>query len=371
MINTDFFSEKYNIVIYGCGSAAVRITQWMKNQGIKVNLCVDSLKDKQGVLFAEEFLIHAPDILLHNNNYHIIVSPNKNKDIFELLNFYGYIYNEDYIDYDTLLRYWSELLVSYIQKQNYKTKFIFAPNLKRMLRCSDVEQGLLNMPISLVDRLSWLLSFPAHIKKCYENLDYYSEEYLRNIFTGSEVLKYNGTYIQKDIQSKYVNVSNGMRLTTDQPKYYEHTVHFFGNSYVYGFGVEDKYTLPSCLQRKLNRELSGYIVLNHGIRGMTFEKYLNKIKSINIKEDDYVLLYFNDQPIIKEILMLQSISYIDITEFLIEKRNEDIFFDWQSHLNYKGNLTISDKLFKLIFSVHDKVAINDMEGGENVKSYHC
>lgn len=258
-----FFSEEYNIVVYGCSFAAERIIRWMKSQKIQVNICVDSKKNKQETIFMDEFLIQSPETLSDNSkNYHIIVTPEKNSDIFKSLDVYGYIYGKDYIGFNDILRYWSELLVSYIQKQKYKTKFIFAPNIKRMLNCSDLEKSLLNMPISLVDRFSWLLSFPPHIKECYKNLEYCSAEYLNNIFIGSEVLERNETYIQKDIISKYVNVSNGIRITTDQPQYYESTVHFFGNSYVYGFGVEDKYTLPSCLQRKLNSKTLNYVVLN-------------------------------------------------------------------------------------------------------------
>lgn len=354
MIKDSFFSKQFNLVIYGCGVNGERIVRWMKSYGIGVYLCVDSQKDKQGTLFMDIFSIQSPDVLLHKNNYHIIVSTDKNENIHQLLDSYNYAYEEEYIDFESLLKYWSDLLVSYIQKQKYSTKFIFAPNLKKMQNYTCVEKALLNMPASLIDRSAWLLSFPAHIRKCYKDMDYYSDEYLRNIFTGSEVLERSETYILKDKKSKYVNISNGMRITTDQPEYYERIVHLIGSSYVYGFGTEDKYTLPSCLQRRLNCERFDYIVLNHGVSGLTFENYINKIRSINISDDDDVLLYFEDEPTIKEALMQLSIPYIDITECLIKKRKEDIFFDWGSHLNYKGNQVVADKIFELAFSRYTK-----------------
>lgn len=354
-----FFSERYQLVIYGCGRNAVRIIQWMKKQGIRVYFCVDSSKEKQGTFFMEEFIIQPPDILHNKNkNYHIIVSPDDKKDIFGLLHLYGYVYERDYIDFGYLLKYWSEILVTYIQKQSFKTKFIFAPNLSRMRNRSIVEQSLLSMPVQLVERSSWLLSFPAHIRECYKDFAYYSDDYLKEIFTGSEVLERDGTYIQRDMRSRYVNVCGGMRFTTDQPENYRRVVHFFGNSYIYGFGVEDKYTLPSCLQRKLNRASSDCLVLNHGIRGLAFENYMNKIKRAAVHEDDYVLLYFKEEPAIKEALMSRSVSYIDLTEFLAENRKEELFFDWESHMNYRGSLFAADKLFELIFASKSKFTDN-------------
>ena len=234
-----------------------------------------------------------------------------------------------------------------------------------MLHRSNTEQELIDIPVSLIDYRSWILSFPIHIRECYKNLEYFSEKYLQNIFLESKPLKYNGTYIQEDINTEYVNVSAGMRITTEQPQYYECSVHFFGNSYVYGPGVEDKYTIPSCLQRMLNTSPLNYIVLNHGIRGLPFESYIDKIESINIEDEDYVLLYFRDESILKEILMLYSISYIDLTEFLVKKRKDDIFFDWGSHLNYKGNMLVAKKIFELIFLKYDDISICTHGGKKN------
>lgn len=359
-----FFSEKYRLVVYGCGRNAVRIIQWMQRQGIRVCFCVDASEEKQGTLFMEEFFIQPPGVLRDKSkNYHVIVSPDDNKGILKLLHSYGYMYEKDYIDFKCLLRYWAGILVSYVQKQRCQTKFIFAPNLRRMQNCSVVEHSLINMPVQLVERSSWLFSFPIHIRECYQMLEYYSDDYLRQIFTGSEVLEQGGTYTQRDLRSRYVNVSNGMRCTTDQPEYYRRVVHMIGNSFVYGFGVEDRYTLPSCLQRALNCASAECLVLNHGIRGLAFENYMDKMKSVEVKEDEDVLLYFKEEPVIKEELMARSVSYIDLTECLAEQREEDIFYDWEGHLNYKGNLLVADKLFDFIFASKTELSDAVRAGG--------
>lgn len=299
----------------------------------------------------EEFLIKPPMLLQDNSkNCHVIAAPDDNRDILSVLHTYGYVFGETYIDFRRFLKYQAELLLSEIQKRGYEATFIFAPNLRRMQNCSAAEQMLLNMPAPLIERSSWLFTYPAHIRDCYRRLPYYSLDYLRQIFTGSEVLERGGTYIQRDMRSQYVNVSGGMRRTTDQPESYRHAVHFFGNSFIYGFGVEDRYTLPSCLQRELNRRSKEWLVLNYGVRGLAFENYLNKINSAAIKKDDRILLYFKEEPEVKEALMARSVSYIDLTEFLYQKRLEDLFFDWESHLNYKGNLLAAGILSELLFS---------------------
>ena len=345
-----FFSEKYQLVVFGCGLNAVRIIQWMKRQGIQAGSCVDSSKEKQGTLFMDEFLIQPPTLLQNNSNCHVIVAPYDNQDILRLLHAYGYVCGETYIDFKHLLKYQANLLVSEIQKPGCQAKFIFAPNLRRMQNCSAVEQMLLNMPVPLIERSSWLFTFPAHIRECYRRLEYYSDDYLQQIFTGSEVLERGGTYIQRDMHSQYVNVSDGMRCTTDQPESYRRVVHFFGNSFVYGFGVEDQYTLPSCLQRELNRTSEEWLVCNYGVRGLAFENYANQINRAAMNKDDCILLYFKEEPEVKEALMARAVSYIDLTEFLAEHREEDLFFDWESHLNYKGNLYVASKLSELLFS---------------------
>ncbi|MBD5489478.1 MAG: hypothetical protein HDR13_11915 [Lachnospiraceae bacterium] len=55
----------------------------------------------------------------------------------------------------------------------------------------------------------------------------------------------------EDVQSDVVNISNGDRITTDNPEQYEKTVYLFGNCIFYGLGASDDKTIASIIQRKL------------------------------------------------------------------------------------------------------------------------
>ena len=174
-------------------------------------------------------------------------------------------------------------------------------------------------------RIRWLMSIPTHIRKCHEDLRYCSDEYLKNLFFPAEIYEMNGVLYQADCESKYVNCSGGNRVTTDQPEYYDSRVHMFGPSYLYGFGVEDKYTIASCLQRLLNEDNKKMLVLNYGIRGMRPVDYLAKIQNVNITKEDLCILYLPSNKIIREFLMINQIPYVDMSCFFFEPRQYEMF----------------------------------------------
>lgn len=53
----------------------------------------------------------------------------------------------------------------------------------------------------------------------------------------------------KDGQCSDFTVMGGMRLTTGQPEKADRNIYIFGDSYVFGYGVEDSKTIPSQLQK--------------------------------------------------------------------------------------------------------------------------
>lgn len=52
----------------------------------------------------------------------------------------------------------------------------------------------------------------------------------------------------KDKSSGSENIVNGRRITVGQPRECPRNIYVFGDSYVYGYGVSDDETIPSCLQ---------------------------------------------------------------------------------------------------------------------------
>lgn len=340
------------IAIYGCGKNAEHLIPTLEQYGINVDICVDSLETKQGTYFMDKYIIQSPKLLQNKQDYYVIVTP-IGDSVFKLLINWGYVRGfAKSGHYCSAIDCWAMFLISWFRKIQAEVHFIFAPNINKMVNCSKEELALKNMTsiFSGTERLEWLQSVPPHIKKCYEKFEYFSDEYVKNIFTGSQTIDRDGVLIQMDMKSQYVNVSGGMRVTTNQPEYYDRAIHFFGPSYMYGFGVEDKYTIPSCIQRKLNDIGYTFICFNYGIRGMAFFQYLDKIKSVNIDKNDCTILYLPDDQNLKNILIRSSIPYIDINEYLWEYRADNIFFDAGSHLNYKGNIIVADILYDLIFN---------------------
>ena len=343
------------IVIWGCGEQAEYIVPVLENRGINVDICVDASEDKQGTYFMDKYKVYSPDILQRKEDYFVIVTPLEYHSICKQLILWGYTRGlEEGGNYCLGKEFVGSLLLNWSYKNKAKMYFVFAPSIYRKVDCSAQELALKTMENIFnvcwgSTRIEWLQSAPPHIKNCYEEFPYYSDEYIKNIFTGSKVIDRNGVLVQQDMKSEYVNVSGGMRVTTDQPEVYEHSIHFLGSSYIYGFGVEDKYTIPSSVQRKINDAGYMYRCYNHGIRGMNFYQYPDKIESIDYRKGDYVVIYIGDDHEIKEFLMRNSVPYIDLNEYL-QYCTENIFFDRGSHLNYKGNTFVADILYDLMFS---------------------
>lgn len=343
------------IAIFGCGNNACELVRTLERYKIYPSIYVDSDTCKQGTYFLDRFLIDSPECLKSIRDYFVVITPSDSASISDLLISWNYRLDRDFTlqkDFiPMVLSFYCDKMLAFIEDNELNASFVFAPNLMRMTNCSHEEIALkyLKDVSDIKDRIPWLHSIPPHIKKCYQGLSYYSDDYVRSIFTGADVIERNGTYVQADLSSTYVNVCGGMRVTTDQPDVYVHSVHFIGSSYIYGFGVEDKHTIPSCVQRKINDSNLPYCCLNHGIRGLEFCDYLNKMKTIPVSKHDFVIIYLKDEQQIKDCLMRRKVPYIDTNEYLWDYRMDSIFFDWGSHLNYKGNIAVANIIYALLF----------------------
>ncbi len=95
--------------------------------------------------------------------------------------------------------------------------------------------------------------------------DGYSEEYIKDVKYGFPGYYKGEMPMLVDHTSKYLNIVNGHRVTTDIPDNARHTVFTFGASYTWGFGTDDAHTVPSLLQKDLNEYFnneSPYRLLN-------------------------------------------------------------------------------------------------------------
>lgn len=103
----------------------------------------------------------------------------------------------------------------------------------------------------------------------------------------------NGTAEFYDRRGDLVNIVGGHRVTTDQPNEFMHVLYIIGGCRVFGIGVEDQDTLPSCLQRKLNESMPNakYAVMNYG--AFCFHRTIltvNAIKALSCNPGDRILI---------------------------------------------------------------------------------
>lgn len=109
-------------------------------------------------------------------------------------------------------------------------------------------------------------------------------------------IKRIGNYaVMYDLSSKYVNIRNGMRVTVPvkEPTGVK-KIHFWGRSWVYGLECADGYTLPSFVQKIIDKGDLDYKIYNHGIPGIPDEIIANLMYDQNEilpKDEIFVLVH--------------------------------------------------------------------------------
>ena len=93
----------------------------------------------------------------------------------------------------------------------------------------------------------------------------------------------------EDFIGVYTNHRYGKRVTCYQGGPYKSKLHMFGASTLYGVGVEDKDTITSLLQKKLNKHGKFIQVINHGICGYVMDGLLNRISRLGLAYGDIVV----------------------------------------------------------------------------------
>jgi hypothetical protein len=109
-----------------------------------------------------------------------------------------------------------------------------------------------------------------------------------------EAVKYyrlndDGFLAADNVELPGYTVHNNQRLTTDQPTIYSRTVWVYGSSTVWGAYVPDGSTIPSYLQRNLNRLGLHWRVINVGRPGLMISGQYYWLKRDNLKAGDLVV----------------------------------------------------------------------------------
>ncbi|MDR0580470.1 MAG: hypothetical protein LBG21_07715, partial [Campylobacteraceae bacterium] len=171
---------------------------------------------------------------------------------------------------------------------------------------------------------------------------------------GHDLIKNNNISCAKNINSKYRNVVNNFRLTTDTPDNFKNTIYIFGSSVTFGFGAYDEDTIASNLQRLINeyfKENVSYCVLNCANYGGEDHDYqFDLMKTISFKIGDIIIISGHKQHISNA---ARNYSIFCPTQHAFERPHNmgEVFID-KLHLNKIGNQKIAELLFQTMLDNH-------------------
>ena len=196
----------------------------------------------------------------------------------------------------------------------------------------------------------------------YCNQEFIDSQKMTSRFVIKEGLCYNIDY-----QSRYVNVINGRRITTDIPAETDRAIYVFGPCTVFGMIVDDAHTIPSNLQRLVvkycNRE-----VINEGIKGASLLESIRKFNRHAYNQGDifiFMIMCGEEVDTVRDLFAAETIY--SLTEYLDSIQLHDYFFDVPKHCNQIACEKISEYVFSIIKSKLKKSKIVEKDIGMSRK----
>ena len=187
----------------------------------------------------------------------------------------------------------------------------------------------------------------------------YAREYAEEIMQiAYAVESKSGMGMLKDCYSRYYNVTNGERYTDGQPDLPDRNIYFYGPCFIYGHYTEDRYTIESFLQRRMNELPFAVRVFNYG--GQYSDQIsleLARIMATPLRRGDMVILY-SDNMDIKGVKNLDLNSVLEIYDI-----KAGWVVDNLRHCNHKVNSLYADSIFHALRPV---LSQKDVRQGERI-----
>lgn len=174
-----------------------------------------------------------------------------------------------------------------------------------------------------------------------------------------KTIKINEGYVKflSNYHSQYFNTDTyGSRVVLDVPEKFSRTIWLIGACNFAGYGVEDKHTFASCLQKKVNDAGYSYRVADLSCEGVWSYDLYNKILDREIKPEDMVIV------LEKDFILKEKEIRIDYSEISKAFSGETWYWDTIGHLGYKGYMLLAEKFFDAIKE--------DMVQGTEDHSFH-
>lgn len=177
--------------------------------------------------------------------------------------------------------------------------------------------------------------------------DLFEEDYLRKEGLSPGTILKNGICRLGDSDNEFCRSINGIRYTTDQDSDYTFSINIFGPCMVYGALVDDKHTISSYLQRKINQESKDYNVNNYGLRAMDLPEQIRIADSANLRFGDKLIFVISSS----EKQKLSQYGYDKTISLLPVFNNNDLhdyFLDKPVHCNHIANSHIANYIYEQI-----------------------
>ena len=142
----------------------------------------------------------------------------------------------------------------------------------------------------------------------------------------------------KDCEGPYFNVVDGERVTPGQPSDAQHTIYFFGPCIAIGSYVEDRHTIESFLQKRLNETGYHYKVVNCGCYETRYQEMVH-ITSTPMKPGDIIVAHIENRDFPKT-------TTIDLMDLLdAHDVPSEWLLDMPMHCNHKVNEIYANEIF--------------------------
>ena len=243
-------------------------------------------------------------------------------------------YNEEFNGKETYLEFLKNLLTYYKEQgvNVFNVNFTYndyMTKLQDLIKEKYEKAGIPNNDVSI-----------AYPEVFFDK--YYSDDYFNNIMNKFyvNILEQNDEDVNhlKDQESEVFNVFDGMRNTTDHINNPVGDIHMFGPCLTVGMYVEDKNTIESFFQRRLNKDNIKMNTYNHGSFNSTIGQMVT-LEETDIYKGD-TIIYFNlyyDIPEIKNISLTTALEKNDI--------KPEWFVNSTIHVNHKINEIYANEIY--------------------------
>lgn len=237
---------------------------------------------------------------------------------------------------------------SFLKDKSFETYVFEFPDNDQFTELTLTEQLRMKAKVNYIYYLSNCMNDPK-IRSLVETVmgDLFTENYIdkKNLSPGT-ILK-NGICRLADSDNDFCKSINGIRYTTDKIYDYAFDINMFGPCMIYGALVDDKHTIASYLQRKVNVDNMDYSVNNYGLRAMELPEQVRIADNVNIKHGDKMIFVISTEE--KE--KLARLGFTEVETLLPVFNNSTLhnyFLDKPSHCNHVANGYIADYIYDKI-----------------------